>query len=292
MRALRESELPVALRILREDEEDLFGRPSRIEASDLHEWLSQSDLETDSWAIEDGDGLAAFGWSTPWGDFFAAIGVVAPRAKGRGLGAQLLERSEAHARERGAPRIQQIVLGADPAAAELMIACGYREVRRFYEMAIELERAPEVAGAVPIETLRDEDARAFHDALEEAFQDHWGHQPQEFESWWERRRSSPGFDPSLWFLVREDGDVVAAIRNEANRNGGGYVGALGVRRAHRGRGLARTLLLHSFGEFQRRGLSRVTLGVDAESPTGATRLYESVGMEVEMENVIYEKELT
>jgi hypothetical protein len=37
---------------------------------------------------------------------------------------------------------------------------------------------------------------------------------------------------------------------------------------------------------------RVTLGVDAESPTGATHLYERVGMHVEAENVVFEKALT
>jgi hypothetical protein len=36
----------------------------------------------------------------------------------------------------------------------------------------------------------------------------------------------------------------------------------------------------------------VTLAVDAENPTGATALYESVGMERELEQVVYEKLLT
>ena len=40
------------------------------------------------------------------------------------------------------------------------------------------------------------------------------------------------------------------------------------------------MLLHSFGVFWRRGLKAVALGVDSESLTGATRLYESVGMRV------------
>jgi hypothetical protein len=35
----------------------------------------------------------------------------------------------------------------------------------------------------------------------------------------------------------------------------------------------------------------VTLGVDAESPTGATRLYESVGMTTENAAIVYEKAL-
>ena len=58
----------------------------------------------------------------------------------------------------------------------------------------------------------------------------------------------------------------------------------------RGQGYAKALLLHAFREFYDRGLPRVTLGVDAENPTGATHLYERVGMHVEHENVVYEKD--
>jgi hypothetical protein len=49
--------------------------------------------------------------------------------------------------------------------------------------------------------------------------------------------------------------------------------------------------LRTFAEFYSRGVSRVTLGVDAESPTGATKLYESVGMETESAGVVFEKAL-
>jgi ribosomal protein S18 acetylase RimI-like enzyme len=75
------------------------------------------------------------------------------------------------------------------------------------------------------------------------------------------------------------------------RMGHGWVGLLGVRRAWRKRGLGEALLLHSFGEFYKRGMTTVGLGVDAESPTGATRLYKKAGMQVAAEFVIYEKEL-
>ena len=85
--------------------------------------------------------------------------------------------------------------------------------------------------------------------------------------------------------------VVAATRNDPERSGGGWIGALGVRRAWRGQGLAKALLLHSFREFHRRGKRRVGLGVDSENPTGATKLYESVGMVVDTEQVVWEKVL-
>jgi ribosomal protein S18 acetylase RimI-like enzyme len=81
------------------------------------------------------------------------------------------------------------------------------------------------------------------------------------------------------------------VRNYPNRNGGGWVDALGVRRAYRGRGLAKALLYRTFGEFHARGVNRISLGVDAQNPTGATKLYESVGMRPELELVTFEKAL-
>jgi ribosomal protein S18 acetylase RimI-like enzyme len=161
-------------------------------------------------------------------------------------------------------------------------------------MAIELTEPvpePSLPDGLAIETFVEEDARVFHDALEEAFQDHWEHHPRPFEQWWEQKQAAPGYDPTLWYLIRDGDEVAATVRNDAERNGGGYIGAIGVRRPWRGRGLGKALLLHSFAEFQRRDQTRVTLGVDAENPTGATRLYERVAMHVEMESVVFEKAL-
>ena len=69
----------------------------------------------------------------------------------------------------------------------------------------------------------------------------------------------------------------------------GWVRILGVRQSFRGRGLGRALLLHAFAQFRSRGMQRVGLGVDGESPTGANALYESVGMRIVSRFAIYEK---
>jgi ribosomal protein S18 acetylase RimI-like enzyme len=66
---------------------------------------------------------------------------------------------------------------------------------------------------------------------------------------------------------------------------------LGVRRPWRKNGLGLALLYHSFSEFYRRGTPIISLGVDAASHTGATRLYQRAGMHVAAEYVSYEKEL-
>jgi ribosomal protein S18 acetylase RimI-like enzyme len=188
-----------------------------------------------------------------------------------------------------------VTLGPDAASQTLLASRGYREVRRFWEMTIELGDEPPMDPVLPegcrIEPFSSELAGAFHATLEEAFADHWEYEPQGFERWWERQVAKPDHDPSLWFLVRSGEDVVAATRNDPERSGGGWIGSLGVRRAWRGRGLAKALLLHSFREFHRRGQRRVGLGVDSENATGATKLYESVGMVVDTEQVVWEKAL-
>lgn len=279
--------------VLREDEEYLLGRGSRLTVNDLREWLSRTDLASDSWLYEDNGDAAAVGWTDrePERDTAFGIGIVHPRWKSRGLGAELLARSEQRGREAGASRMHQVAFGADRAADALLQANGYTEIRRFYDMAIEQTEPPPPV-ELRVEAVQEGDLRAFHATLDEAFHDHWEHHSTPFEEWWGRHSRNPNLDLSLWFLIRDGNEVAAVTRNEGNRNGGGYIGALGVRRPWRGKGYAKALLLHSFREFFERGMPRVTLGVDAQNPTGATHLYERVGMHVEMENVVYEKRLT
>jgi GNAT superfamily N-acetyltransferase len=271
------------------EDEQFFGRTAELGPNEIREWTQFADLESDTWLYEDDSGPVAVGWVYVYGDVGVGAGIVHPRAKGRGLGAQLLDRSDAALRKRPeAKRIHQFTIGSDTAAHGLLESRGYHDARHFFEMAIELRERPDVP-EVPIETFDLGEARAFHDALDEAFQDHWEHQGQGFDEWWSRHSSNPNFDPTLWFLIRDGDEIAATIRSEANRNGGGYVAALGVRRPYRGKGYAKALLLHTFREFWDRGTRRVTLGVDAASPTGATHLYERVGMQVEAENVVFEK---
>jgi ribosomal protein S18 acetylase RimI-like enzyme len=293
-RPFGEADFPALAEFLARDEERFLGRPSRTGVADVRAWIGSADLARRTVLVEDDGEIRAVGWVEAHGTVGVAVGVVGLDAQGAGLGTRILERGEAVLEEEGVKRIHQVALAADVRAPALFSAHGYREVRRFWEMAIDFD-GPPVEPALPdemrIESFDPADARSFHDALEEAFRDHWEHAPRDFDEWWAEKRAAPGFDPTLWFVVRDGDEVAAAVRNDPERNGGGWVAALGVRRAWRGRGLGKALLLHSFGEFHRRGFARASLGVDAESPTGATRLYERVGMHVELEQVVYEKVL-
>lgn len=135
------------------------------------------------------------------------------------------------------------------------------------------------------------DLRPVYDTYHEAFADAWGGVDQPYDDFvhdWSVQR----FDPELWFLA-EEGSELAGVALCLPQRGGepdlGWVSVLGVRRPWRRRGLGRALLLHAFGELKARGKTRVGLGVDAESPTGAVRLYESVGMIVTRRSVTLER---
>jgi mycothiol synthase len=276
--------------LARADEEALRGRPSHVEASEVEGWWSRADLEHDSWVHEEDGAIVAAGWLQIWGDIGALAGGVAQGAKGRGLGSALVDDAEGAAARHAVPRMHAFALGDDAAARKLFEGRGYREVRRFWEMAIDLDAEP-VVPVLPeplaLDAFHVDDARAFHHASHESFQDHWEWHGVPFDEWWEMRRDN---DHSVWFVVRDGDEIAAVARNEA-RESAGYVGLLGVRRPWRGRGLGKALLYRTFAEFWERGLTRVTLGVDSESPTGATKLYERVGMRVESENVVFEKML-
>ena len=60
----------------------------------------------------------------------------------------------------------------------------------------------------------------------------------------------------------------------------GWVDYLAVSSTHRGRGIGAALLRRSFAMFADRDIRRILVSVDAQNPTGATAVYERVGMRV------------
>lgn len=258
-------------------------------------WWRMLDLEHNSWVLHDDKGVHAYAVLFAHGDTVELDGFVHPDHQGCGLGAWLVGSAEERARELGKAKLHAYSLAGDARAQVLFEQFEMRELRRFYRMVIELEKPPpqpKWPDGMQVDTFETEDARAFHTAMGEAFEDEWGFVTMPFEEWREMRLvKDPDFDPSLWFLVRDGDEIAAVMRNEPDRSGAGFVGALGVRKPWRKRGLALALLLHAFGEFYRRGKRRVALGVDSENPTGATRLYERAGMNVAFEVVTYGKEL-
>ena len=290
VRPFTDADAPIVAEHINRDEERFYGRPGDVTAEDILRYLPWSN---EAWVWGESGRLLGSATFSVEGDGASVRGVVGE--KGRGIGTAILERGEEFARAEGATKILTGAAEPDAAARALFESRGYREVRRFYEMAIELAEEPaipELPDGRQLDEIRDGEQRAFFDALNEAFADHWEWHPRPFEEWIEMRRDEHHDELGpLWFVVRDGDELAAATRNEARASGGGYVGAIGVRPAWRGHGLAKALLYRTFGEFWRRGITRVTLDVDSQNETGAVRLYERVGMHVEACGVAFEKAL-
>lgn len=241
--------------------------------------------------------------------FPRASGCVHPDFAGQGIGSYLL----AWVEERCRLAIDRVPAGIRVAmrihvsskhkpTVWLVEKHGMAPVRQSYYMLISLDKKiPEARWpeGITLKTFREiPDLRALWRANDEAFRDHWGHIPRnEDEAVMEIQQGiskDPLFDPSLWFLAVDGADIAgialcrAAIGPDTDS---GYVLDLGVRRPWRRRGIALNLLYYAFNELKDRGKKQVGLHVDAQSLTGATRLYLRAGMHVEQTIIQYEKEL-
>jgi mycothiol synthase len=299
VRRTRDDDLLAVLEVVNEVERAEFGAAWLTEA-DLRAFWSLVDRDRDQWVAAAPDGqlvaVAAVQASQPVQ--MRAYVSIAPAHRGRGIGSELLRRTEERAREvvpKAPPgarvSLSQSVGMHNDGARRLLEAGGYAFVRRFWTMSVDLEDEPPPPRWPPgvrVAPLGAGEERAVFDAMEEAFQDHWGHVPNEFENWRVWMVEHEGFDPTLWRLVWDGEELAAAALNGVRRDEG-WVNLLGVRRRWRRRGLALALLHESFREFRRKGLPRALLGVDSENPTGATRLYERAGMHVTQTSDTYEK---
>lgn len=270
-----------------------------------NEWRNDGfNLETDAVVVQTGDGdvVGYEEFVNAHGHYsLRTDGYVHPDFKGLGIGTALLRAIEARARREiklAAPDLRAFIRstldGRDEAGNSLHKAEGYFPIRYHWRMEVKLTAPPPApvwpAGIELRPFLREEHARLVWEAQNEAFRDHWGSHDVTFEEFTHRRFDGPEFDPSLW-AIAWDGGQIAGFSLNRFRMGIGWVGTLGVRRPWRKKGLGSALLQYSFSEFHRRGKTTIGLGVDASNPTGATRLYQRAGMYVASEFITYEKEL-
>jgi mycothiol synthase len=247
------------------------------------------DLATDAWVVVDrGDAIVGYGQARREGPTVVeSWGVVHPGHRGRGIGTWLVARIQQRAFELLAgvpsPRFRHAINAGDQAAAAMLVASGLRPVRHFWHMQLDLAAGFEPGPTPPGIQIGGVDPSvhlpAVHAVLDEAFTDHWGHRPEPLDRWAAEQTASPSYDPTLWLLATEGGEPVGALTASVAGDRG-WVDELGVLAPWRGRGIAGALLGRSFVTFAGRGLGQVLLNVDAENPSGATKLYERVGMRV------------
>lgn len=289
-------DLDAVVELLRAVEEGDTGE-AEWDAKQLREHWDTIDLDRDAWLVELDGRLAGYAdlEVRPAGRMMGD-GYVHPELRGRAVGGELLRLTEDEARRRMEGIEGRVYLqnATTAKADELYRSRGYETVRRFRRMAVELKSAPDPTPppGVEVRPLRPGEEQVVHELVEEAFAEHWEHRRRTFDEFAERTFSRDDYDPTLCAVAEADGELAGASLNWWKDMGDwGWIGTIGVPTRFRGRGIGEALMRWSFAEFLRRGECRVALGVDAQNETGATRLYERLGMETLWEAAVWEKEL-
>lgn len=124
------------------------------------------------------------------------------------------------------------------------------------------------------------DAKAWIQMYNESFIDHWDHHEltlEVFNQWHEDPHYRSPFD---LVAIAPNGELAAFCQGHVPPAAEtGWIRWLGTRRRFRKMGLGRAILQATMQRFYFAGVKTVKLGVDADSLTGATRLYESLGFQ-------------
>ncbi len=258
-----------------------FGDPT----DDIHEVWTDSEFAFDknTWLVTTPEGkVVGYMEYLYGGDEVELDGYIHPEYFGRGIGSYLLRYMDEQLHGSGKKAISTIP-AADKRGQELYEGFGYHWDRGYWVMEIDVTELPvpkwpEGVELRPFDQARD--ARAAYDVVQNAFS--WsrnGAPPEPFDDW-SRRFERSDYDPELYLMAWKDDRIVGASLNLYRRPDLGWVRLLAVDETMRGKGLGMALLHQAFADFYRRGTPKVGLSVDSQNPTGATRLYQRVGMHI------------
>jgi mycothiol synthase len=225
-------------------------------------------------------------------------GSVHPSRRGEGIGRAVLGWQLAHGaawdgatRQAGfGPLVMRLNAPTGQADARALASrFGLVVERYFFEMSRPVGDLPVTASpdGVHLDDWDPGRRTEIHRMVDTAFRDHWGHADRTDEMW-DETVTGHAFRPewSVLAIDRSTGAVVGAALNCAYEQDWqalgftqGYTDELAVAATHRGRGVASALLGESMRRFAASGMDSAGLGVDAANPSGALRLYASLGYE-------------
>jgi len=226
------------------------------------------------------------------------------RGIGRSMHAALAARAEVVSAELPAVERSELeIFGSDGDGGieALARSFGFEPIRYGFQMLRpSLDDQPDapLPDGLEIREVREEHLRQIWDAADEAFRDGNGYRPSTEDDYQVFLTDPLQQDRSIW-RVAWDGDQVAGqvrgfINADANAALGttrGWVENISVRRPYRHRGLARALMNETFKVLRERGMTEGALGVDATNPTGALRVYESMGFAPISRSTTYRKRI-
>jgi mycothiol synthase len=183
---------------------------------------------------------------------------------------------------------------------DLLVAEGYAPSWHVLEMLREdLDHIPDLPlpEGVEVRPVQPEHIRKIWDATREAIMDE---NSFSYENWgeeaFERYKASPRFQPHLWQVAWDGDEVVGGVHvfvdeaeNREKSRKWGHTEEVTVRRPWRGRGVAKALLTRSLRVLREHGMEAATLDVDSDNPSGALKLYESLGFRAVRQFTIYRR---
>jgi mycothiol synthase len=269
----------------------VLGRPDAT-ADDVRDSLTDPDLDPASPVVLDGSGrVLGCGLVFHEGDTdHVELDVVVDPGPGADVQAELLGTAlglaaeGARRRGHGQVQVDQGCYRVDTVTADHLREAGFAPATAYYRMRRELDvpfevRVPDGIRVERVDDDTDDVLRRAHRLHQSAFVDHFGFVARPYDEWLASLRARTGTGP-LWFATL-DGTEVGFLHETdqfVEDEDAGYVWRLGVTEEARGRGVAQALLTTAFAGMCERGRSAVLLHVDSANRTGATRLYESVGM--------------
>jgi len=184
----------------------------------------------------------------------------------------------------------------DIALSRALDAVGFEHTRTYARMVRSLAGMSAVMPPAPhgirLEIAKSpEQLSQLHRTHMSAFNRHYGFTERTEADYLHLLANGDGPTPDRWWLaMAADQAVGLCIQDDSRAEfSTAWVRTLGVLSTHRGRGIARWLLLSACADAVDRGMSEIGLTVDMENITGATRLYESVGMRAHLSIALWEK---
>jgi len=210
---------------------------------------------------------------------------------------KLIQRAMSRGRELKAKRVHVNVPERSVSARRLLAGMGFRCVRRFLELGLDLSQAPvsDRIGNRCRHLKGGEEDKLVH-IQNRSFADTWGFNPNTVEEIAYRTRL-PNCSLEDIILACDDDTVTGYCwtriyvgKNKTAEGGKGRIYMLGVEPDYRGRGIGKEVLLAGLSGLKRRGMGIVELTVDSQNKA-ARALYRSAGFQIRTRSLWYEKSL-
>ena len=233
--------------------------------------------------------------------FIQNFGVI-PDFRGRGIEEKLMEIAMNELKKRKMKVIQAWTHNKRTDRIKLLKKLGFKLVRKFSLMKMDLANIPPNIGEnteVTIRSLRknmEEDLKMLNWLDKECFKEHFNYRPTKIEETRHFLLNNPYYDEIEYFFAvfnqKNVGYIGLGIDEKYNIEKNvksGIILDIGVLKPCRIKGIGTRLMLYCLEKLKAKGMTKAELGVDDFNPTRAMKLYEKLGFKVFKKDLTYEK---